>query len=61
MPACDNQLYQVSTFHSNLVASAINSTAKSLRNNLTFMWCVAFAPSGAVMTLASAIQNKELP
>lgn len=46
-----------STFHSNLVASAISNTANNLRSNSTFMRCAALAPSGAVSTLARAIQN----
>ena len=45
------------TLSSSLVASTSNNSANSLRNSPVFIRCVAFAPSGAVIALASAIQT----
>ncbi len=50
-------IHYPSTFNNSFVANTINITANSLRSTSTFMRCAAFAPKGAVSTLANAIQN----
>ena len=44
-------------FSSIFVATAISSTANSLRSISTFMRCAARAPNGAATMLASAIHS----